>query len=263
MARVIRVAGVQTDWPPAEIEAVILAAGRGSRLASVTTEKPKCLIEVGGAPLIDHQLRMLEMAGIKRFSVVAGYRAACVRKAVQGRASVIENSDWGNTNSLYSLFLCRDRVRAPMLVLNCDVLVHPLALQRLLDAQGSAFLYDSSSGDGDEHMKVELGRSRLKAMSKTLPAHRAHGENVGVLYFEANAAQVLFRQAAELVAAGQRNTWMAAAVERVARHCPLYGVDIGDLPWIEIDYPEDFERACMHVWPHVTRALSPTMRLAA
>ena len=248
---------------PAEVEAVILAAGRGSRLASVTTKRPKCLIEIGGSPLIEHQLRMLEMAGIKRVAVVAGYRADIVRKAVQGRARVIENGEWNDTNSLYSLFICRDHVRASMLVLNCDVLIHPLALQRLLSAHGSAFLYDSSSGNSDEHMKVELDHSRLKAMSKVLPAHRTHGENVGILYFRADAAHVLFRRAGDLVAKGKKNTWMAAAVEGVARSFPLYAVDVVDLPWIEIDFPEDFSRARKQVWRQVACALAPAMRLSA
>ncbi len=247
----------------ATTEAVILAAGRGSRLASFTSDKPKCLVEIGGTPLIEHQLRMLEMVGIKQVTVVAGYRADAVRRIVESRARVIRNGAWDDTNSLYSLSLCRGRVSAPMLVMNCDVLVHPLALQRLLSAPGSAFLYDSSSGDADEHMKVELHGGRLKAMSKTLPAERSHGENVGILHFQAEAAQALFRAASDLLAQGHRKMWMAAAVERVARSLPLHGVNIDDLPWVEIDFPDDLDRACTHVWPHVTCALPPAMRLAA
>lgn len=246
-----------------DVEAVILAAGRGSRLAAYTDDKPKCLVEVGGLPLIEHQMRMLKMAGIERVSVVAGYRAEEIRAVVGDRAHVIENSEWNDSNSLYSLALCRGQVSSAMLVMNCDVLVHPLALQRLLDAPGSAFVYDSLSGDADEHMKVALANGRLAAMSKALPTHRVDGENVGILYFEARAAQRLLQAATDLVAEGQRNTWMAAAVERVAFSVPLCGIDIADLPWIEIDFPEDLDRACTHIWRQVTVALAPPMRLAS
>ena len=245
-------------------EAVILAAGRGSRLAHFTQDKPKCFAEIGGAPLIEHQLRTLQMVGIERISVVTGYRHEDVRRAVRGRARVVRNEDWNDTNSLYSLSLCRGRVRGPMLVMNCDVLVHPLAMQRLMDAPGSAFLYDSSSGDSDEHMKVELdGDGRLDAMSKALPADRTHGENVGILHFEPAAAETLFREAACVLAEGDRNAWMARAVERAARSVPLRGVDISDLPWVEIDFPDDLERARTQVWRHVAHALAPSTRLAA
>ena len=112
-------------------------------------------------------------------------------------------------------------------------------------------------------MKVELHGGRLKAMSKTLPAERSHGENVGILHFQVEAAQALFRAADDLLAQGQRKMWMAAAVERVARSLPLHGVNIADLPWVEIDFPDDLDRACTHVWRHVTCALAPAMRLAA
>jgi choline kinase len=250
--------------PGGGTEAVILAAGRGSRLAAFTADRPKCLVEVGGAPLIEHQLQMLGMAGIRRVSVVAGYRAEDVARAVRGRARVVRNDAWNDTNSLYSLSLCRGHVAGPLLVMNCDVLIHPLALQRLLDVPGSAFLYDSTSGDAEEHMKVELSaQGCLAAMSKALPAERTHGENVGVLRFEEAGAAALFRAAEALVAAGHRNAWMASAVERVARALPLRGVDIADLPWIEIDFPDDLERACAQVWRQVARALAPPVRLAA
>jgi L-glutamine-phosphate cytidylyltransferase len=247
----------------ADVEAIILAAGRGSRLASYTDDRPKCLVEVGGAPLIEHQLQMLDMAGIRRVLVVAGYRADEIRTVVGDRARIIENPEWEDTNSVFSLSLCRGHVDSAMLVMNCDVLVHPLALQRLLAAPGSAFVYDSSSGDADEHMKVALANGRLTAMSKALPPHRVDGENVGILYFESRAAQLLLSAASELVCQGQRNVWMAAAVEQVASAVPLHGVNVSDLPWIEIDFPDDLERACTKVWRQVIGALAQPMRLAS
>lgn len=245
----------------ANVEAVILAAGRGSRLAAYTDEVPKCLVEVGGTPLIELQMQMLEMVGIDRVTVVTGYRADEVRRVVGDRARFIHNDAWNDSNSLYSLSLCRGHVHGAIVVMNCDVLVHPLVLQRLLDSNGSAFIYDSASGSADEHMKVELVDGRLSAMSKTLNACRTQGENVGILYFQAKTARLLFGTARNLVAQGQRNMWMAAAVESVASSVSLRGVDIADLPWIEIDFPDDLDRACAHIWRQVASALAPPMRL--
>ncbi|NJM83623.1 MAG: hypothetical protein HC844_15150, partial [Tabrizicola sp.] len=105
-------------------------------------------------------------------------RADDIRDTVGDRARIVANDAWPTTNSLYSMALCDGAVRGDLLVMNCDVLVHPLAMHRLLDAPGSAFLYDSSSGDAEEHMKVEFRHGRLVAMSKTLPAERSQGERV-------------------------------------------------------------------------------------
>lgn len=247
----------------ARVQAVILAAGRGSRLEHLTRRTPKCLLEIGGKALLDHQLAALAALGIHDVTIVAGYRANDVRRVAGSRARIVANEAWDTTNSLYSVSLCRERIRGDLLVLNCDVLVQPLALQRLLAQGPNAFLYDSSSGNGDEHMKVELRGDRLVRMSKSLPVHRSDGENVGILLFEAAAARDLFRHAGALLEAGQREVWMAAAVERVAQTVPLRGVDIADLPWIEIDFPEDLERARRQIWPKLRSALAAEARLAA
>lgn len=249
--------------PAGPVQAVILAAGRGSRLRQLTDGTPKCLVEVGGRTLLEHQLTALEHLGVEDVTIVTGYRGADVRRVVGGRARFVVNEAWGSTNSLYSVALCRDCIQGDMLVLNCDVLAHPLALHRLLEAGPNAFLYDSSSGEAEEEMKVELRGGRLTAMSKSLPPHRSHGENVGILHFDSAATRALFRHAGDLLAQGGRDAWMAAAVERLAREVRLRGIDIADLPWIEIDFPEDLERARYQVWPQLVGAAASGLRLAA
>ena len=82
------------------MKAIILAAGRGSRMGSLTSDKPKCLLEVKGRPLIEHQLHALEMAGIKDVAIVTGYQ----QEALQQYGSYhFHNARWANTNMVYSL----------------------------------------------------------------------------------------------------------------------------------------------------------------
>ena len=235
--------------PPTE--AVILAAGRGSRLQSETDAVPKCLTEVGGRTLLEHQLELLYGAGIERICVVAGYQAQAVQDAVGDAAEIIYNDLWASTNSLYSLSLCRQWVHGPVIIKNCDVMVDAEAIRRLRANDGSAFLYDSLSGDDEEHMKVELHAGRLTAMSKDLQADRVCGENVGILQFASDAVRFLFREADAALRMLGRKHWQAVAVERLCEIVPVHGVDICDLPWIEIDYPEDLEMARRTVWPAI------------
>ena len=234
---------------------IILAAGGGSRLGRHGRGRPKCLLEVGGRTLLDHQMGMLADAGIRDVCVVAGYEADQIRRAADGRACVIENPIWDETNSLYSASLCADFEHETLIVLNGDLLVHPEALRRVLASEGSAFAFDSSSGRDREHMKVDLRGGFLAAMSKDLPRERVHGENIGLLRFEPPTGRALFREIDRLLAGGEEGSWMARAVESVARRVPVRGVDVADLPWIEIDFPEDLERAKCDVWPRL-RALS-------
>jgi len=236
-------------------QGLILAAGRGRRLGAKVEEVPKCLLRVGGKTLLDHQLDMLEAAGIRDVCVVAGYQKQVLARACHRRASIICNDDWADTNSLYSLSLARDRVDSDVVVMNCDVLVDPTVLPGLLATRASCFAYDSSSGSDDEHMKVELSGNRLVTMSKTLDSACVHGENVGLLHFLADDVQRLFVHADAILEEGGRTQWMATAVQRLAGERSLQGVDVRGRPWIEIDYAEDLEDARRRVWPLIERRL--------
>lgn len=85
--------------------AIILAAGQGTRLRPLTNEKPKCLVELAGRPLLAHQVDALRSAGIDTIVVVAGYRADLVETlASELRISVVHNPDFATTNMVATLF---------------------------------------------------------------------------------------------------------------------------------------------------------------
>ncbi|MDJ0705719.1 MAG: phosphocholine cytidylyltransferase family protein [Leptolyngbyaceae cyanobacterium MO_188.B28] len=238
------------------MQAVILAAGCGSRLAPVLNGKPKCLIQVDGVTLIEYQLRVLRSFGITDVCVVLGYRADQVHRAIAPHCHSILNHRYAQTNSLYSLSLTRDWVRGSFLLMNSDVLAHPLVYQRLLTAPGSALAYDSSSGTEAEHMKVGLVDGRLQQISKTLPIDHSQGESIGLLKFTAQDTAQFFWDVKAALSQGGENQWAPAAVERLAGTRPITGVDIASLPWVEIDFPQDWLQACEQVWPRLYSAVS-------
>ena len=246
-----------------EIQAVILAAGRGNRLRSVIHAQPKCLAPVGGRTLIEHQLELLWLAGIHRVAVVTGYRAAQVRKALGTRVEYFHNKDWARTEGLHSISLCREWVTGPLVVLNCDVLADPELLSRLLHGPGNAFVFDSTSGADAEEMAVEFDDGYLAAMSKDLPVERTHGENVGILYLDKWAVRLLFDQAEAMLKSGESKARLPAALQRVARYIPFRGIDIADLSWIEVDFPDDLDVARHIIWPAICIRLGSAQPLAA
>lgn len=81
--------------------AIILAAGRGSRMKNLTDDKPKCLVELAGKTLLNWQLLALQNAGIKKILVVCGYK----KEKIKGNFDIAINNDWEKTNMLSSL-LC-------------------------------------------------------------------------------------------------------------------------------------------------------------
>ena len=235
---------------------IILAAGKGSRLNGTAADKPKCLVEAGGLTLIERQMRILERAGVDDLAIVVGCAADRVRSVCGHRATYIENTRFAETNSLYSLWMARALLYEGFVVLNCDVLFHPVLLSDLLtsrheDALLIAYREAQQPPFGDEEMKVKVRSGRVVDMSKTMEPSEADGENLGIVKFSAEGAGILVEIMDRLVAEGELRAWAPRAFREFANVRPLHAVGTRGLPWIEIDFPEDYRRAIRDVLPAI------------
>jgi len=233
-------------------QAVILAAGRGSRLGQAADGLPKALLQVGGQPLIRRQLDALAEAGVSPVLVVIGYAADLVRETVGHAAEFVLNPRYEATNSLHSFFLAREWIQGPVVLLNSDVLFDPRALELLLQSGENSLAYDSLSGYAREHMKVSVRRGRVTGISKELPEEETAGENVGMLYLGTAMLGRVFAEAEKLIAAGRTDAFVAEALRAVLNEVELKAVDIAGVPWTEIDTPHDLERARRELWPLIS-----------
>jgi choline kinase len=234
---------------------VILAAGRGSRLNGTAGDKPKCLVRAGGLTLLDRQIRALGRAGVDDVVVVVGCQADRVRQSCGAGVRYVDNFRFAETNSLYSLWTARALLSEGFVVLNCDVLFHPLLLDELLATHHDAALLIDYRGDGpaygDEEMKVKVRDGLVVDMSKTLDPDDADGENLGIVKFGPASAPALVEVLDRIVAAGGLRDWAPKAFREFAQQRPLHAIAVNGRPWIEIDFPEDFQRAVRDVLPKI------------
>ncbi len=246
------------------MRAVILAAGRGGRLTEITGERPKCLAQIGGLTLLDRQLDALRRSGLTRITVVTGYRALDVRRVCGPAIDYVHNARYARTNSLYSLWLARDLLAGGFLVMNCDVLFHQQMLVDLVTSpyEDALLMSPACVGDAysDEEMKVRVRRGRVVEISKAIDPDDADGENVGIVKFGAQGAAVLVEELDALVRAGALTDWLPSAFARFCRRRTLHAVDHRGFPWIEIDSPQDYWRACTHIAPALDSAARAARR---
>ncbi|MFN2564251.1 MAG: NTP transferase domain-containing protein [Gemmatimonadaceae bacterium] len=235
------------------MQAVILAAGLGSRLKPVTGGTAKALIEVGGRPLILHQLEALADHGVGPVLVIGGHQADELQKVVGQRAEMILNERFVETNSLYSLWLAREWIKGPFVLLNCDLLFDPQILDRLLAEKGSVLAYDSTSSRGREQTKVAIKDGRVVDIGKDVPPSAARGESIGMLKFDADGARAMLRAATELIENNEQQAWVIAATRVMCSQVPLYAANIAGHPWAEIDFPYDLDVARREVWPAISK----------
>jgi choline kinase len=141
-------------------------------------------------------------------------------------------------------------------VLNCDVLFHPGLLDELLATHHDAALLIDYRGEaqapyGDEEMKVKVHDGLVVDMSKTMDPAEADGENLGIVKFGPASAPALVDILDRIVGEGGLRDWAPKAFREFAQHHPLAAVGTNGAPWIEIDFPEDFQRALRDVLPAI------------
>ena len=108
------------------MKAVILAAGRGTRIERVTQGKPKCLLAFGDRTILDYQIDALSAVGVSKIAIVIGHNGHCIVDHVRaahrhrlGKLHFVLNPEFGRTNNIYSLWLARDWVGERLSVPEC------------------------------------------------------------------------------------------------------------------------------------------------
>lgn len=112
------------------VKGIILAAGRGSRMGPLTDEKPKCMVEFQGRPLIEKQIESLRSAGIEDIGIICGYKAELLSPY---SSHIFINPKWESTNMLFSLLIAKEwLLNYPCIVSYSDIFYEPQIIKDLI-----------------------------------------------------------------------------------------------------------------------------------
>ena len=254
------------------MRAIVIAAGRGSRLEGYTDQRPKCLVEVSGRSILSFQLEAFRENAVDELHIVRGYLAD---KLVVDGATYWSNDDWANNNILLSLFCAQGAMDGPFISTYSDIVYTPSVLRALLQSPHDISLVvdrrwaDAYHGRSDhpiaEAELTEIDRhGNVTRVGKQVGHAQALGEFIGLAKYSAVGAKLLtdvFADVRRRVADDQ--PFQAAKQFRRAYLTDLFcemidrghtiGVTTIDGGWREIDTVEDLHRLGSAGWTRWVR----------
>jgi len=216
-------------------EALILAAGEGTRMRPLTANIPKPLLPVAGRPFLEHQLLALAAAGVERVVVLVGYRMHEVHATLGdgGRFGLdieylLQEQRLGTGHAVLQ---AAQRFAQPFLCLNGDVLVNAATLRRLAEAEAPHAMATAEVADTGAYGAVEAADGRLTALHEK-GASGPGAVNAGLYRFD----PALFAVLAGLEPSPRGEYELTAALEAVAAEVAVVPIK-GE--WLDVGRPWD------------------------
>jgi len=228
------------------MKAVIVAAGMSKRLRSIVNELPKSLLDFGGKSLIERSIDYLRSYGVDEIFVVVGYEYQQIVDVLGDSVTYIHNPWYATTNNMASLWFALPHVmNDDFIYLHADLLYHPKMLANCFNAtEGEIIMLVEKKQCVLEDMKVEVDSNQFIYSSKEIPLDKAFGEWTGITRFKPGSGSKMYGAITSLLFDGQYDAYDTAAFSNLVKS----GTDIrivltDDLPWIEIDFPDDYNEA--------------------
>lgn len=235
------------------MKGVILAAGASARLRPLTDHVPKCLLNVGDKTILARMLDGLLAQGVTEFVIVTGYRESQIRDFVKDcfptlAVTWLSNEHYASTNNIYSLWLTRESVSDhDILLLDSDIVFDDRIIGLLLTSgHDNCLAVTTGKSLGHEEIKVRVdGNGAIEEISKEVPPEKALGESIGIEKFGGTFLGRLFAVIDRKVLSEKNvNQFYEAAFQEVIDGGQtVIAVNVGNLPCMEIDTPEDLETA--------------------
>ena len=239
---------------------VLFCAGMGQRLGPLGRRTPKVLMSLGGRTLLERHCDAFTSCGIERMLVVVGYHADELREAIDRIENPIAIETAINERYRRGLILTMNTaLRAlpdgeDLLLMDADTLYPKKLMARLVDSpHRTCVLLDPTSEHVNEEMMLGVRDGRVLQFRRGLDdlPWEVTGETVGWLKIAADDVPLLREKVGEVIETLGVDSEYEEAYELLAAERPIGWERVDDLPWMEIDFPDDLAHAERDTLPRV------------
>ncbi|MBE6520984.1 MAG: 2-aminoethylphosphonate--pyruvate transaminase [Thermoplasmata archaeon] len=236
-------------------QAVIMAAGLGSRLKERTAAMPKGFLEFDGVPIIEMSVRKLIAAGIEEIVIGTGHcsEAFDALSRRYGCITLVKNEEYASTGSMYTLSRCAERIRGDFLLLESDLIYDSIGLRVLInDPHRDVVLASGATNSGDEvYLECDEGHFLRGNSKRREELGSVYGELVGISKLTKDTVRKMIEHMVRNMGSAPKMDYEAALSYVSSRCSPVFVRKVEFYTWCEIDDESHLERARKAVYPHV------------
>jgi L-glutamine-phosphate cytidylyltransferase len=225
------------------MKALIMAAGKGTRISRYIEGKPKCTVNIGNISLIEYTIQELRKRGIKDIALVLGYKAQVLEDTLSDYdVKLYYNYFYDVTNSIASAWFAKDFINDDILMMNADVFLEASLLDELLLEDKNPVLFADSSRKEEADYKFYFENEKLMKYGKNLNGKDISGEYVGIAKIQKSFLPSFHERLESLIKEGCHSMWWEDVIYSFVEDRDIYVKDIVGKFWAEVDFIEDYER---------------------
>ena len=222
------------------MKAIILAAGKGSRLYPITLTKPKGLLEVGDETILDRLIRQLKIAGIQDILIVVGYQKEVLIDHFGSNVRYSFYNDFSKTNNLHTLWSVREELDENVVITFSDLVVDQKIIDDLVHSNSEITMAIDTSQVLSGTMRVSVEQDKIKNITTTT-VDEADGNFIGISKLNHKGCSDVKEEMSKIIDA-HFSDYYTIAIDNLARKGAGVGfIDVKEHVWREIDTEEEYD----------------------
>ena len=227
------------------MKAIILAAGKGSRLYPISSKIPKGMLEVNNCTIIDRFINQLSESNIHDITIVTGYRSKTYEEKFQEKKNIklVYYPFYSTTNNLHTLWFIKDLLNDDIILSFSDIIFEKDILNKLISSKSDLAFAIHSLSILDGTMKVSYDSSKLTSITRT-SKEKANGNFIGISKFSKLGCKIVIDEMLKIVKSGHNNDYYTIAIDNYIKSGGyVEAINVNQDRWIETDDINDYNNA--------------------
>lgn len=224
-------------------KAIILAAGKGSRLRNILKGKPKPLLKIGNTTLLENLINRLYLLNIKKIVVVVGYKSQMIKRKIKNKVKFIYYPYFRSTNNLHTMLHIKKELNEPVLCLFSDVIFSQKILKNLTKKKKNVVLAIDKKSNLMGTMRVKTKKGKIVEIGNHIKNTSTNGNFIGFAKFSKKGCQIIKKTLIKFKDSNLNYYYTEIFNYLAKKKVNVDYIDISKLRWKEVDTKYDFYQA--------------------